>query len=159
MKWVLLTPVSGRPQLPKWPTSEAISEYIQQINFMTPFVVQWIKGVDAARFSSEEKRKLETEILRKHLTPDDFVIALDENGKNVNTMDFKKLTEDAMMSGKKRVVCVVGGPYGYDPKVIGAQKTIQLSNLVMNQPVAITVLLEQIFRVFTIIKGIPYHNE
>lgn len=70
------------------------------------------------------------------------------------------MIEQIQNSGKKRSVFVIGGAFGVDETVKArAQKTICLSSMVLNHLVAKVVVLEQIYRSFTILGHLPYHNE
>ena len=122
-----------------------ISEYQKKIQFFNPIEFnfikneeQWLRGVDL-----------------KHI-----VIICDERGEDLTSRGFAKNLERNLASGKQRLFFMVGGPFGLPKEVKKrADKSVRLSTLVFNQEVAIAVLMEQIFRAFTIINNHPYHND
>lgn len=98
--------------------------------------------------------------LLQNVDPQDFLILCDERGETLSSKDFAKKVMDLRDSGKKRIVIIVGGPFGADQEVKArANLTISLSSFVMNQEVALITIFEQIYRAYTIIHNHPYHNE
>ena len=84
---------------------------------------------------------------------------MDERGRELDSYKFSAEIQKAIEANKKRVIWVVGGAFGLsDDSKRRANVTLCLSKLTLNHLVAQTLLLEQIYRGLTIIKGIPYHN-
>lgn len=105
------------------------------------------------------KKQYEESELFKKLTPDDYVILFDEVGKTFTSEEFADQISKAETSGKKRIVYVVGGAYGVTDDIKQRSHVkVSLSSMVMNHLVAETVVLEQIYRAYTIKNRIPYHN-
>ena len=118
-----------------------------------------MKTISVDREQSAEKISFEGKALIKKMTADDFVILCDERGKKFDSLQFSDAHLKAQQSGKKRIVFVIGGAFGVSEDIRKrAQLTISLSTMVMNHLIAESVLLEQIYRSFTIQKRIPYHN-
>jgi 23S rRNA (pseudouridine1915-N3)-methyltransferase len=139
---------------------EAKALYEKKIKHFCKFESIVLKSKGQSRDSQSEKLKSEASSLFSHLKSDDFLILFDEKSKEMNSKDFSKSFEAWLSSGKKRVVFVIGGAYGFDEAVKEkAQARISLSKMTMNHLVAEVVALEQIYRAFTIQKNIPYHNE
>lgn len=90
----------------------------------------------------------------------DLVVLCDERGKDYSSQDFSKKMQQWTESGKSKMHFIIGGPFGADKDLQDrADESLKLSSFVMNQEVAMTVLLEQIFRAHTILNNHPYHNE
>lgn len=156
MKFVLCTIASTEE---KWSAS-ATELYLEKISHFTKIEVLQLKPAKISRDSSEEKRKSETVSILGALKPDDFVILLDERGRGLDSIQFSKQVESILQSGKKRCVWVIGGAYGVGQEVQDrANLKSSLAPFVLNHLLARVVLLEQLYRAFTIIKNIPYHNK
>lgn len=137
----------------------AVATYTKKLNPYIPFEVISLKSSKSDRDDAASKKKQESEDLLKKITSDDYVILFDEKGKDLDSIQFSKQIEAAQMSGKKRLVFIIGGAFGVSDDIKSrAQLKVSLSKMVMNHLVAETVALEQIYRSFTIIKRIPYHN-
>jgi len=146
-------------KLPDW-VETARDEYIHKLNPFVPFDCVRIKSPGQSRDDRDSKRRQERELLFKQLDDRDGLILFDEKGKTFATSElFAKEWAHVLAMGKSRVVLAIGGAYGFDPEVKArAQQTWSLSGLTMNHWLAQLVALEQIYRAFTLIKGIPYHN-
>ena len=91
---------------------------------------------------------------------DDYVILLDERGKAYRTIEFSGLMEKIFMLPKKRIVFVIGGSWGFSDDVYSrADLSMSLSKMTFPHQLVRLLFLEQLYRVFTIIKGEPYHHE
>jgi 23S rRNA (pseudouridine1915-N3)-methyltransferase len=90
----------------------------------------------------------------------DYVILLDERGKEFRTTDFSALLEKVFFLPKKRIVFIIGGPWGFSGEVYArADLKMSLSKMTFPHQLVRLLFLEQLYRVFTIIKGEPYHHE
>jgi 23S rRNA (pseudouridine1915-N3)-methyltransferase len=133
--------------------------YSEKINHFCDFEIVHLKTVSVDREHFIEKIEFEEKALLKKITSDDFVILSDERGKKFDSLQFADAHLRAHQSGKKRIVFIIGGAYGVSESVRKrAQLVISLSSMVLNHLVAESVLLEQIYRSFTIQNRIPYHN-
>ncbi|KAM3369749.1 hypothetical protein ACQJBY_017553 [Aegilops geniculata] len=113
------------------------------------------------KLTSDVKVQIEAEdaSMMQQLKAEDFVIVLDENGKDVISEQIADLIGDAGNTGSSRLTFCIGGPYGLGIQVRErADATIRLSSLVLNHQVALIVLMEQLYRAWTIIKGQKYHH-
>jgi len=107
----------------------------------------------AHTISSVASQKVYTKILEP-LVNRAYSIALHPDGKVVDSFEFSKLLED-----KIAVEFFIGGAYGFEDSFISkCDKVISLGKLTMTHKVAKVVLLEQIYRGFTIINNHPYHK-
>ena len=156
MKFLVLSTSNSKEE---W-TDAAVSTYLTKINPFVKIEVIIIKSNSQSRDDKNEKVNDEGKKILKELDPNDFVILLDETGKNLNSEQWAKETEKLLNSGKKRVVWIIGGAFGVSDEIKKrANLKLCLAPFVMNHLVAKTVLLEQIYRSFTILKNIPYHNK
>lgn len=155
LKWVLYDFKTAKEP---W-FDEAEEVYRKKIKPYAAFDVQHLKTLKADRDEATLKKNFESKLLLEKITSDDYVILLDETGKKMDSIEFSKLITQVSESGKKRGVFIIGGAFGVNDEIKKrAQKTICLSDMVMNHLVAEVVLMEQFYRALTIINRIPYHN-
>ena len=89
----------------------------------------------------------------------DRLVALDERGATQSTEALSQWVDGATRTGVKRLVFAIGGPYGHSPEVREqAWKTLSLSGMVLNHEIARLVLVEQLYRVSTLLWGGKYHH-
>jgi 23S rRNA (pseudouridine1915-N3)-methyltransferase len=144
----------------KEPWAEQASElYKKKINHFISFDIQTLKAKKSAREDADFKRNEESELLLKNINSDDFVVLFDERGTVFDSLKFAQKVENILGSSKKRAIFIIGGAFGVNEDVRKrADLKVNLSPMVMNHLMAQTMSLEQIYRAFTIIKKIPYHN-
>ncbi len=143
---------------PAW-LKEIQEVYVKKIKPFGAFEIKEIKPKKHGRDQAEFKKSIESELLLAQIKDQDFVVLLDENGKDLNSIEFSKKMERWNNSGKKRLVFLIGGAYGVSNEVKNrAQDSLRLSTLTMNHWMAQAVLLEQIYRAHAIQNGLPYHN-
>lgn len=138
---------------------QASQLYVKKIKHFTDFEIQSLKSPKVGRDEVTQKQNAEAAELLKKINQDDLVVLFDEKGKSYSTMEFVEVINKSEMSGKKRLVYIIGGAFGVSDEIkkMAAIK-IALSGLVMNHLVAEVVALEQIYRAYTIKNRIPYHN-
>lgn len=138
---------------------KALELYTEKIKRFCNFETIKLKSPSLARDNKELKIKEEFKLIQSKIKDNDFLVLLDERGKQLSSRELaKKLS--MWVEGPKRVVFIIGGAFGIAEDLKKkAHVTISLSQMVMNHHIAMVVLLEQIYRSFTIIKNIPYHND
>ncbi len=155
MKFVLYNLATAKEA---W-ADEACELYKKKISFFISFDIQSLKAKKSAREDADFKRNEESELILKNISNDDFVVLFDERGSSLDSLQFSKKIENILGSSKKRAVFIIGGAFGVNEDVRRrADLKVSLSPMVMNHLMAQTMCLEQIYRAFTIIKKIPYHN-
>ena len=93
------------------------------------------------------------------LPPGERLVVLDERGRAVSSEDMASLLVRASDEGWKGITFAIGGPFGHSKAVLEkADETISLSSCVLNHSIAHLVLMEQLYRAWTIVKGEPYHH-
>jgi len=156
VKFILLTCATASE---KW-ADEVDELYSKKISPFLPFEIKRLKIKKASREDREQKLKSDSDALLAEIKPDDFVVVFDERGETLDSRKFAKKIESILNSGKKRTLFIIGGAYGVDDRIRArAQLKISLSTMVLNHLVAQTVVLEQIYRSFAILKNLPYHND
>ena len=90
----------------------------------------------------------------------DKVILLDEKGKEYRSINFAKYLQKQMNSGIKRLVFVIGGPYGFSSELYDkSSEKISLSKMTFSHQMIRPFFIEQLYRAMTILKNEPYHHE
>jgi len=108
----------------------------------------------------QDQKILEGKKIIKSISKDDFIILLDERGKEFRTVDFSIWLQKIFMTYSKRIVFVIGGPWGFSDDVHArADFKMSISRMTFPHQLVRLLFLEQLYRVFTIIKGEPYHHE
>ena len=100
-----------------------------------------------------------TEQILRQIQTGDHVVLLDEHGKQPTSMQLAAWLEKKQ-AAVRRLVFVVGGPYGFSSEVYArANEQLSLSPLTFSHQMVRLIFVEQLYRAHTIIKGEPYHHE
>jgi len=95
----------------------------------------------------------------KSIKDGDYVVLLDERGKDIDTLGFAKFLDTRLQDGTKRLVFVIGGAFGVSSDVANrAHMTLKLSSLVFPHMLVRLVLVEQLYRANSILEGGKYHH-
>ena len=140
---------------------QGISIYSKRITKYIPFEMIVIPDIrNTKNLSREQQKEKEGEQILKRLVPGDFVVLLDEAGKEYNSVEFAQWLNTVFVSGHKRMIFVVGGPYGFSPEVYQqAQAKVSLSRMTFSHQMIRLIFVEQFYRAQTILHGEPYHHE
>lgn len=141
---------------------EAITqEYIERIRHYIPFTIEVIPELKNTKgLSQDEQKKREGELIQKNLQPGDYIVLLDEHGSERSSMDFASWIQKKMAAGPKRLVFIVGGPYGFSDAIHQkGNEEISLSRMTLSHQMIRMFFVEQIYRAMTILNGEPYHHE
>ena len=141
--------------------SQCIDNYLNRIKHYLTLEIMEIQDVKNAKsIEVNELRIREGNLILKSLKNDDYVILLDDKGKQYTSVEFSKKIESLNLSSKKRVVFVIGGAFGFSLDVYKiADDFLSLSKMTLSHQMIRILLVEQIYRSMTIIKGEPYHHE
>lgn len=141
--------------------TEGIKEYTGRLMRYLPFEIIELPDVKTTRSSDAFRQKeREGEMILDKISPADFVVLLDEKGWEYSSVEFAAYMEKLMASGRKRVVYVIGGPYGFSQNVYArADAKLSLSKMTFNHEMVRMFFIEQIYRAMTILRGEPYHHE
>jgi 23S rRNA (pseudouridine1915-N3)-methyltransferase len=108
----------------------------------------------------QEQKIKEAAKIFQSIVDDDYVILLDEKGKEFRTVEFSGFLEKLFFLPKKRIVFIIGGPWGFSEDVYSRSDfKLSLSKMTFPHQLVRLLFLEQLYRVFTIIKGESYHHE
>ncbi len=138
-----------------------IEEYEKRLRKYVGYEMKVLPDVKNTKSMSEalQKEKEGTMILEQ-LQPTDLVILLDEKGKEYTSSAFSVFLAQKMLNGVKRLIFVVGGPYGFSDAVYQrADDLLSLSKLTFSHQMVRMIFAEQLYRAMTIMKGEPYHHE
>lgn len=139
----------------------AINDYIQRTKHFITFDMEVIPELrNTKNLTMEQQKEKEGELICKAFQPGDVIVLLDEYGKEYRSMDFANWMEKKLTNVNKRLVFVIGGPYGFSPKVYeAAQEKISLSKMTFSHQMVRLIFVEQLYRAMTILNGGPYHHE
>jgi len=136
---------------------EIENEYLKRIKSFCSIELKILKPIPITSCNNEEEvMKKEAGILIKHLDSS-YLIVLERTGKEMSSLVFSEKIKELKDNGEKTTF-VIGGAYGLDTSVIKkADFCISMSKLTYTHEMARILLLEQIYRSWTIIKGKKYH--
>lgn len=136
-------------------------EYLHRLEHYLPVDIQMIPELRQTKsLSQDDQKQREAKLILDSIKPGDHVALLDEHGTEPRSIQFAQLLQKRMASGIKRLVFVVGGPYGFAPDVYArADEKISLSRLTFSHQMVRLFFVEQVYRAMTIINNEPYHHE
>jgi len=157
MKITLL--VVGQTQ--RGPLSDLINDYTGRLKHYIGFNLDVIPDPKNARKLDTEKLKTaEGQSILIRLQTSDYVILLDEKGKMPTSRQLSQRLQKHMNAGRKRIVYVIGGAYGFSSEVYNrADGKLALSAMTFSHQMVRLIAVEQLYRAFTILKGEPYHHD
>lgn len=138
-----------------------VEQYARRIDFYCRFRFTVLPDVRNTRSLSEkQQRTAEGEAILRQLTEGDYVALLDEHGTEYRSVEFAAWLQKRMNSGMKRLVLVIGGPYGFSEAVYArADARLSLSKMTFSHQIVRALFAEQLYRAFTILNNEPYHHE
>ena len=138
-----------------------MDEYQKRLSFYVKFDLEIIPDIKNAKNLSEAQQKeKEGELILGKLSPTDYLILLDENGKSFGSVEFANELQKKMNAGIKTLVYVIGGPYGFSEAVYQkALQQISLSKMTFSHQMVRLFFIEQVYRGFTILRNEPYHHQ
>ena len=141
--------------------TEGIHKYCKRLRHYIGFDFEEIPDLKNRKSLSESQQKKQEGILIiSKLKAGDKLILLDDKGKDFSSLGFSEYLQQQMNSGIKRLVFVVGGPYGFDESVYAkAQAKLSLSKMTFSHQMIRLFFVEQVYRALTILKNEPYHHE
>lgn len=138
-----------------------IDEYTSRLSHYLQFSIEVIPELKSTRSMSQgEQKEREAIMIAKALQPSDHVVLLDEHGTERTSMEFAAWMQRKMAMGLRRLVFVVGGPYGFADSVhMLAKEKVSVSRMTFSHQMIRLIFVEQIYRAMTILGGEPYHHE
>lgn len=140
---------------------KGIEDYVGRLKRYVPFALEELPDVKTSKTTPEETQKsAEGDLILKQLAPSDFVVLLDERGREFTSVEFSDYLQKIMAMGRKQIVFVVGGPYGFSKAVYErSDAKLSLSRMTFNHEMVRLFFIEQIYRAMTILRNEPYHHE
>lgn len=143
------------------PLSQLLEKYAKRIAHYVPFEQEIIEDIKNVKSLSENEQKvLEGNKILKSIQQGDYVILLDEKGRELTSRSFAEFIKKKTQTIAKRIVFVIGGPYGFSDEVYTrANEKISLSKMTFTHEMVRLIFTEQLYRAMTILNGEPYHHE
>jgi 23S rRNA (pseudouridine1915-N3)-methyltransferase len=137
-----------------------ISNYENRLKHYIKFTLLVIPDIkDAKNLSKEQQKIKEGELIENQIRISDVVVLLDENGKEFSSVGFSEYLNKKMSSGCKRLIFIIGGPYGFSKTLQQKYKAkISLSQMTFSHQMIRLFFVEQLYRANTILKNEPYHH-
>jgi len=138
-----------------------IDDYTKRLGHYIKFSLEIIPDLKKSKNLNEAQQKQkEGELLLNKVSNTDVLVLLDENGKQLDSVDFSSYLQKHMNSGIKQLIFVIGGPYGFSEDVYKkAQGKLSLSKMTFSHQMVRLFFIEQLYRGFTILKNEPYHHK
>lgn len=138
-----------------------VEMYAKRVNFYCKFAITALPDVKNTRsLTVKQQRTAEGEMLLRQFAESDCVVLLDERGEEMRSVEFAYWLQKRMNSGMRRLVLVIGGPYGFSEAVYArANAKLSLSRMTFSHQIVRALFAEQIYRAFTILHNEPYHHE
>ncbi len=144
----------------QWLT-EGISQYADRLSHYSQFELQVIPDIRNTRSMEAQVQKVrEGEQILKLLQPSDDVWLLDDKGREMTSPEMARWLEKRMSQSTKRMVFIIGGPYGFSPDVYDrVPGRLSLSRMTFSHQMVRLIFVEQLYRAFSILNNLPYHHE
>ena len=147
MKLVIISVGKEKDEL----TADLIKHF--ELRIMRYLPIEWMYIVHDV---TKEKEGLK---IMEHLKKEDYVVLLDEKGRDMKSEALAELVENRMVDSVRRMVFVIGGAYGVSKTVEERANYVwKLSSLVFPHMLVRVILVEQLYRAMTIVKGEKYHH-
>ncbi|MDH8702335.1 23S rRNA (pseudouridine1915-N3)-methyltransferase [Dysgonomonadaceae bacterium PH5-43] len=140
---------------------KGINDFCNRLKHYIPFSIDIIPDIkNSKNLSFEQQKEKEGELIIKSINTGDYIVLLDEHGKEFTSLNFADYIEKKTHIVPKNLVFIIGGPYGFSQKVYQiAQEKIALSKMTFSHQLIRLIFVEQIYRAMTILNNEPYHHE
>ncbi|HTX88998.1 MAG TPA: 23S rRNA (pseudouridine(1915)-N(3))-methyltransferase RlmH [Bacteroidales bacterium] len=151
--------VIGETDLPY--VKQGLGDYVARIKKYVPFAVTEVPALrNTAGLSREEWKKREAEQLRKHFSPGEYLVLLDEKGREMTSREFAAFLGQRFNQGLKTLVFLEGGPFGAsDALAQQADFRLSLSRMTFPHQLFRLIFCEQLYRALTLLRNEPYHHD
>lgn len=141
--------------------AELIYEYTNRLKHYINFEINIIPELKNTKsLTSEQQKNSEAELIIKNLQSSDYIVLLDEHGKEMRSIEMADWTKRKMNTINKRIVFIIGGPYGFSQKIYDiANEKLSMSKMTFSHQMIRLIFVEQLYRSMTILNGEPYHHE
>ncbi len=140
---------------------DAVNEYQKRLEHYIPFEMQVIPDIrNTKNMPADRQKEKEGELILKSLQAGDYIVLLDEKGKEYTSLQFASYVEKKTHTVSRRLVFIIGGPYGFSSSVYDkANEKLTLSRMTFSHQMVRLIFLEQLYRAMTILNNEPYHHE
>jgi len=140
---------------------EGIDIYEKRIKRFVDFEIIIIPNLKSNKnLKPKQIKQKEGELILKYIGKKDFLILLDEKGKEFSSVGFSNFIEKKQISGTKQLTFLIGGAYGFSKDIYEhAISKLSLSKMTYSHQIIRLFFVEQLYRAFSIINKLPYHNE
>jgi 23S rRNA (pseudouridine1915-N3)-methyltransferase len=141
--------------------AEGVDNYSARIRKFSGFEIITIPDLKNTRnMPLREQKSVEGGKILKLLGRDDYIVLLDEKGKEFRSIEFAGWLQKKSLNPGKRIVFIIGGPWGFSDELLEkADLKMSLSRMTFPHQMVRLLFTEQLYRAFTIIKREPYHHE
>lgn len=140
---------------------DAVSEYQKRLEHYVPFEIQVIPDIKNTKsLTAGQQKEKEGERILRNLQAGDYLVLLDDKGKEYTSLQFATYIEKKTHAVAKRLVFLIGGPYGFSQNVYDkANEKLTLSRMTFSHQMVRLIFVEQLYRAMTILNNEPYHHE
>ena len=140
--------------------SQMLDDYKKRIQKYQRFEILIIPDLkNKVNLSKSVQKKKEGELVIDRLNESDYLIVLDKDGTQMDSLLFSKFISTKRMGSQKRLIFLIGGAYGIDESVYKrANEKISFSKMTFSHQMIRLFFLEQLYRANSILKNEPYHN-
>jgi 23S rRNA (pseudouridine1915-N3)-methyltransferase len=137
-----------------------ILRYEKRLKHYLPFQIFTVPDIkNPGKMSAAMLRTKEGETILEKIKPEDWLILLDEGGKQMGSQDFALFIDKKLQLGQRRLIFLIGGAFGFSDSVYArANEKLSLSKMTFTHQMVRLFFLEQLYRAMTILKSEPYHN-
>jgi 23S rRNA (pseudouridine1915-N3)-methyltransferase len=136
----------------------AVQEYASRLAHYTRFELVELPAAGGKKGRGVDAKAAEADAILAHRKPQDWLVALDERGSLLDSVEFSRYVGRAQ-TGAKDLLLVIGGDEGLDERIRqSSDLVLSLSKMTLPHRMARMVLVEQLYRAFTLLKGEPYHK-
>ena len=139
---------------------EGMELYRKRLGHYLKFGMEIIPDIKkAGKLNPEQLKGREGEAVLQRLNPGDFLVLLDESGKQFTSESFAEFLSHKLQLSYKRIIFLIGGAYGFSPELYTrADSKLSLSRMTFSHQMVRLFFLEQLYRAMTILNNEPYHN-
>lgn len=143
------------------PLAALIDDYATRVSHYVPFAIEVVPELkNTKNMTPDIQKEREGELLLRQLREGDYVVLLDEGGKEMRSIEFAAYLEKKQSLAVRRLIFIVGGPFGFAPTIYrAARDKISLSRMTFSHQMVRLFFVEQLYRAMTILRGEPYHHE
>jgi 23S rRNA (pseudouridine1915-N3)-methyltransferase len=140
---------------------QGINEYAKRLQHFVDLSVHDIPGIkQSSSMHPDIVKQQEGKKLEKMMKKSDVIIVLDKSGKEYSSRGFAEWLNKIMNSGPKQISFVSGGAFGFSDEIIRLSDfKLSLSKMTFTHQMVRLIFIEQLYRAYTILKGMNYHND